>query len=102
MGEVIQHWRGYVLEDHGDTLLARFEVVKGEGPEVEAEIYRQAVAEEDRDHLQAGTYLEWTITDDRQSDLRIPEYGKRVWTAEDTAWAKAESKRIGELLGLEG
>lgn len=99
-GERLQHWRGYVVEDHGDTFLARFEEVVGEVGDVEAEVYRHAVAEEDRADLQPGTYLEWIITADGMADLRIPEYGKRAWTAEDAAWVEAEAERMRAVLGL--
>lgn len=99
MPVLVEQWRGYVLDDYGDTFLARF-TTPNDG-EVEAEVRREAVRTEDRATLQAGTYLVWDFYDDPpRADLYIPEEAKRPWTAEDVAAAQEQSARWKELFRL--
>lgn len=88
---LVEQWRGHVQEDSGgDTFLARFQTPEGD---VEALVYRHAVRAEDRGDLRTGTYLVWDFHDDPRADLYIPDYGKRVVTAEDIAAAREEARR---------
>jgi hypothetical protein len=102
--DLIQYWKGYVLETGGgrrDTFLARFETACGPEEDIEAEMLYMGL--DDPDDILAirdGTFLEWKIYDNPpRSHLYIPDYGKRLVTAEDIAEAKRLTASWKELFG---
>lgn len=49
LNDTLQKWEGYVLEVREDTFMARLVPLVGGGPDLEAEIYRTAITEEDQE-----------------------------------------------------
>jgi hypothetical protein len=72
-GVTVQQWRGYVIEVLPNSFWARFEVVVGEGGDVDAEIRRSQLSAKDNAIISEGMFLDWTITDDDTSVIALDE-----------------------------
>jgi hypothetical protein len=58
---VTQKWEGYVIEVRQDVFLARLIPIKGEGSELEAEIYLEDVELPDHALVEPGAVFYWSI-----------------------------------------
>lgn len=101
-----QKWEGYVLCVGSDSFIARLIPIVGEGPGQDAEIYIEAVHEDDRSFIVAGAVFYWSIGYlDRRSGRRLVSQiiFRRLppWTKRDLQNAEAEAKRISDALGPE-
>lgn len=57
----LQKWRGMVIENNGDTFLAKLTDLNGKAPDEEAEILISEVSEDDKKLLQPGAVFYWNI-----------------------------------------
>jgi hypothetical protein len=104
--QAIQKWEGYVVAVGQDTFRALLIPIKGEGPDQEAEVYIEEVAQDDRALIEPGAVFYWSIGYlDRPSGRarasvirfrRLP-----VWTKHELGNAKREAHRLRGLLDVD-
>jgi len=102
----LQKWRGVVIENNGDTFLAKLTDLNDKAPDEEVEILKSEVSEDDKKLLQPGAVFYWNI------GYHTTSYGQRkresvirfrrvpVWRKEEIAAAQKRAQRLKNNLKI--
>ncbi|MEW6137075.1 MAG: hypothetical protein AB1733_02510 [Thermodesulfobacteriota bacterium] len=99
----VQKWEGFVIEVGPETFLARLVRIKGEGPDQEAEIYLDEVAEPDQELIQPGAVFYWSIgyldrPSGRMRSSIIRFRRQPAWTQRELEAARARARTLRGIL----
>jgi hypothetical protein len=100
---VVQMWEGYVIEVNQGVFLARLVPIKGDAPELEAEMYLEAVDLPDRALVEQGAVFYWSIgyfitpRGNRIKASQICFRHKPLWTVSELEKGRTEAARLINL-----
>lgn len=101
----LQKWEGYVTEVGPDTFHARLIPILGEGSDLDAEMWIEEIAEEDRALIQPGAIFYWSIgyldrPSGRQRTSIIRFQRLPTWNKRELETARTEVAKLKELLDV--
>lgn len=104
--QAMQKWEGHVTQVGADTFTARIVRIVGEGPDQEAEIYKEEVASDDHALIEPGAVFYWSIgyLDRPSGRLRASIIRFRrlpVWSKHELENAEAKADNLKGLLNVD-